>query len=410
MRSHIKNLSYSQIISSLFVLLAFCIPISKAVTSISIVLLFLIWCIEGQWEKKYLIIKENKLMHVIFLLILLSFISTLWSPSFHYALSFNFRKYWYFLIFPVILTSFDIKYAKYVINGFLFGMLISEMVSYGIYFGLWSVNHKLPSDPSPFMDHTAYSTYLAVTLILIAVKFYYSSSNKWKIFYSLYFLTAMSNLFINGGRTGQVGFIVTVLVLAVVYFKSLKGIFLAFAFLIVTLIGAYNISPNFHNRVDQLRSGVSAAYHQKDYNGSLSRRYALWRIGTDVFLTHPLLGVGIKGDMQLRNVYCTRYGFPAGFFKGYLDYHNTFVQYAVQLGIVGLVTFMAIFYILATLKFQTKEYRIIAVAFTTIFVCHSFTGFSFALMNPVTLFCVFAPLLNTVSYRQCLSKPFLQTN
>ncbi len=408
--SHIKNLPYSQIISYLFVLLAFSIPISKALTSISLVLLFLVWCIEGQWEKKYLIIKQNVLIRVIFLLILLSFISTLWSPSFHYALSFNFRKYWYFLIFPVILTSFDIKYAKYVINGFLSGMFISEMISYGIYFGLWSVNHKLPSDPSPFMDHTAYSTYLAVTLILIAVKFYQSSSNKWKIFYSLYFLTAMSNLFINGGRTGQVGFIVTVVVLAIIYFKSLKSIFLAFAFLIVTLIGAYSISPNFHNRADQLRSDVDAGYYQKDYNGSLSRRYALWRIGTDIFLTHPLLGVGIKGDMQLRNVYCTRYGFPKDFFKGYLDYHNTFVQYAVQLGILGLIAFIAILYIVATLNFKTKEYKIIATAFISIFVCHSFTGFSFGLMNPVTLFCVFVPLLNTISYRQCLSKPFSQIN
>jgi len=206
-------------------------------------------------------------------------------------------------------------------------MLISELTSYGIYFGLWSVNNKPPSNPSPFMDHTSYSTYLAVTLILIAVKFYQSSSKKWKIFYSLYFFTAMSNLFINGGRTGQVGFVTAVIVLAIVYFKSLKNILLAFAFVSVTLIGAYNISPNFHNRIDQLHSDVDAGYYKKDYNGSLSRRYALWRIGTDIFLTHPLLGVGIKGDMQLRNIYCTRYGFPKGFFKGYLDYHNTFVQY-----------------------------------------------------------------------------------
>lgn len=396
-------IDYNKYINYFFIGFAFSIPISKALTSTFIALLIITWILEGSFKDKFSIIKHNKLTLSIYLLITFSFISIFWSYNLSYSLEFNIGKYWHFLIVPIILTSFNKHYIKYVINAFLISMFISEIVSYGIFFELWSYDNKPPSDPSPFMDHTIYSTFLAFTLILIISKLYKEKDLKWKVFYTIYFLTALSNLFINGGRTGQVGFLATILIISLIfYLHSYKTVIASIVFVILTLTTAYNFSPNFHDRVNQLEKDIEKGYYQENYNGSMSRRYALWRIGANIFLDSPIYGHGIMGDIDLRNKYLEEYNFKVDTFKGYLDYHNAFVQYAVQLGILGLLFYVFIFISLFTLKFKQKEHKILAVSFSTIFLSHSAVGFAFGLMDPAMLFCVFASLFNAISYRDSL--------
>ena len=298
-----------------------------------------------------------------------------------------------------MLTSFNAKYIKYVLNAFLLSMLISEIVSYGIFFEIWTYNNVPSSDPSPFMNHTDYSTFLSFALIIILTKLATISDLKWRIFYMLYFITGLSNLFINGGRTGQVTFLFTITVMAVFYFKlSLKYVAALFLTLVTVLTLAYNISPNFNKRANDLKNGMTNMYVNHDYSGGLAARFALWQVGTATFLDNPIIGTGIGGETEKLDEYAAKYKFKH--LESYTDYHNTFIQYGVQLGIIGFLIPLIVFYLLFTLKFENRQYKTLTIAFSIIYMMHAMGGFSFHILDSLVFLCTFAALFNAISYQE----------
>jgi len=223
----------------------------------------------------------------------------------------------------------------------------------------------------------------------------------WRVLYSLYFITGLTNLFINGGRTGQVTFLFTLFVLAVFHLKlSLKKLLGLFVTLVTVLLLAYNFSPNFHDRIGQLQTDMSNMYEKNEFTGSLSIRFALWRVGLDVFIDNPILGTGIGGETANIKEYALAHNF--NHLEKFTDYHNSFIQYAVQLGIIGLLIPIFIFYQLFTLKFQTEQYKLLSTAFTTIFILHAMGGFSFHILDSLAFLCTFAALFNAISFKEKL--------
>jgi O-antigen ligase len=240
---------------------------------------------------------------------------------------------------------------------------------------------------------------LAFALIIIITKLFTVKDFKWKFFYVIYFLTGLSNLFINGGRTGQVALLFSIFAMSLLYFRNSYKILISSVITIVaTLLFAYNFSPNFHERVSQLETDISNMYVHNDFHGSVATRIALWIVGTESFLDNPLLGSGIGGEMINVPLHSEKYGFDHT--SDYSDFHNTFIQYAVQLGIFGLLVPILVFYTLFTLKFQTRQYQLLATSFGIIFLLHSMGGFTFHIMNPLVLLCTFATLFNAISYRE----------
>jgi len=397
--SSLKNRDFNKWTNYFFIAFAFSIPISKALISLFSILIIITWLLEGDFKNRFQIIKKDRLSLIFLFLIFFSILSLMWSPNLSYAIHFIAIKYWHFLVIPIMLTSFNTKYIKYVLNAFLLSMLISEIVSYGIFFEIWTYNNVPSNDPSPFMNHTDYSTFLSFALILILTKLATINDLKWRVFYILYFITGLSNLFINGGRTGQVTFLFTVTVMAIFYFKlSWKYIVSLILTLSTILTLAYNISPNFHSRVNDLKTGMTNMYENHDYSGGLAIRFALWQVGTATFLDHPLLGTGIGGETTKTNEYSEKLGFIN--LESYTDYHNTFIQYGVQLGIVGLLIPMIVFYLLFTLKFKNREYKTLTIAFSTIFMLHAMGGFSFHILDSLVFLCTFAALFNAISYQE----------
>ena len=199
MNNYFKNINisrtfYNNYINYFIILYAFCLPISRAGISLSIVLIFLFWILEADFKRKYFEIKNNYFILAIFIFILYSFIAVLWSSDKIFALEYV-KKYYHFLIIPIIFTSLKKEYIDKVFSAFLLGMLISEITSYGIFFELWIKEGVSPNDPSPFMDHSNYSTYLAFTVFILMYKIIYTDDFKWKIAYSIFFLFSTSNLF-----------------------------------------------------------------------------------------------------------------------------------------------------------------------------------------------------------------------
>ena len=395
-----KNIVLYKWINYFILLYAFCLPISRAGVSLSIVLIFLFWILEADFKRKYFEIKNNYFILAIFIFILYSFIAVLWSSDKIFALEYV-KKYYHFLIIPIIFTSLKKEYIDKVFSTFLLGMLISEITSYGIFFELWTKEGISPNDPSPFMDHSNYSTYLAFTVFILMHKIIHTDDLKWKLAYSIFFLFSTSNLFLNGGRTGQFSFLITLCVIGFLNFKNkLKAVVLFISLGTTIFVSAYNLSPVFKDRFDYFLHDVEVMINEKDFSNSFSLRVALWISGLEASKHNLIFGSGIGDERENANYILQKFNISNDNFKqeteNSIDFHNMYVQYTVQLGIVGLIIILLIFYLLFKLDIRDKVYRNLLIIFLILYFCHSMLGNSFHINQSMVLFVLFSSIFITI--------------
>lgn len=306
------------------------------------------------------------------------------------------------MIIPIIYTSVDKKYVTHIFSAFLLGMLISEIVSYGIFFEIWSKEGISPNDPSPFMDHTNYSIYLAFTAFILMHRIFYSNEFKWKIIYGAYFLLSSSNLFFKRWKNGT-GCFFSIFFYCRLYEYKNKFAASATALLAIILIFflAYNSSPIFKKRANYTYNDINRMITQDDFSGAFTQRVSLWILGSHQFMDNFLTGTGIGDEASGVDKYIESYNFEenGAVRKGekYLDFHNAFIQYGVQLGIFGFILFVMIFYTLIKQKFTTPMYKNLNILFVSLFVFLSMMGLSMHIMASMTFFALFSALFLSIS-------------
>lgn len=129
----LKNISANQAINYLFVLYALAVPISKALIIFTTILMAIIWFFSDNLKQKLNFLKFNTTLLFLLAFVVVSIFSLLWSSDPLGGLVYI-RKYWYFLIIPIVATTIEKKYLEFAISAFLVGMFISELLSYAIFF------------------------------------------------------------------------------------------------------------------------------------------------------------------------------------------------------------------------------------------------------------------------------------
>jgi len=363
----LKNITLNSYINYLFVLYAFLVPMSRAGISILTALLLVLWLFSDNFKDKIEFLKSNRVVMYLFAFIAFSILSLLWSDNLSSGI-YYIRKYWYYLTIPVIATTIEKRFLAYGVSAFLSGMLISEIISYGIIFGFWTFMHGTPDFPTPFMSHIQYSMFLAFTSLLLLNRFFYESRVKYKIFYLLYFLTVTANLFLNAGRTGQVAFLISIFIVA---FLNIKNRLLAFTTILIFVVSifymAYNISSVFKARIDVGINDITSIIEQGEYCNSIGLRIGVWRVGSEIFLDNPILGTGATDKMNKLAEYITKNHPDMECVKHMPSYHNYYVQTAVRQGIIGLFLYLMIFYTLLRLNTKNREYFNMVIIFVSIY-------------------------------------------
>jgi len=372
----LKNiLNYSKIINYLLVVFAFIFPISIAAANFIIVLLIIVWILEGNFKKKFEKLKKNKLIIMLILLWIVLIISSLLSNSFSYAffvrhslhniLIFYLEYFGFYLLFFIVFyTSIKKEYTEKIISAFLFGMLFSELVSYSIYFNLINVHYfkikgliyknAFPWDPSPFMHHSFYTIFLAIAILLIFDNLF-RIKNKILIFFSIIFLlSAVTNLFLNGGRLGQVAFLVAFLVYIFFKFKKIKLFLLGIFSVILIVFIAFKFSPVFKYRVNLAQSNIEKVIKHNNFDTSWGKRigadFISFKILTDNYKNF-IFGLG-AGDAKKEYYHFAKIKYPKIYrqINNLIHVHNQFFQLWIDGGIFAFILMILYFVFLYKLS------------------------------------------------------------
>lgn len=373
----LQHLTVTDLINYLLVLFSFTFPLSSKKSTIVILLLTILWFIEGNWKKKFKILIGSKPFLLYFAFIIFIGLSLIWSSTVyggfdkHYPMNglVAYIKMYlqYFMLVPIMMTSMKVTYIKYVISAFLSAMFISELASWGLYLGWIDIKGRISGDPSPFMHHSLYSVFLAVTIFILLAEFEKAKSVLLKISMLVFLVSALVNLFLNGGRLGQLAFFIALMVYIFMKFRvTFKSIVLALATVSMIFAIAYQVSPIFQKRVNQSIHSLEKISQGNFHSSWGSRVYALI-IAKDIVLENPVLGVGI-GAAKVEFIKRTKEYPHGGLVKGFWHLHNQYMQILVETGILGLVLFILFIYSLFQISVEKNFYILLCSILVTYLV------------------------------------------
>ena len=381
----IKNISKFDYINYLILLYAFTLSFPSEIKRVVAILMIILWLTD---RTKYDFKLPKTSIFLLFgIFIAYSSLSYFWSDvslkeAFDYI-----KRYWYYLPIFIIFKYQKKEYFEYAISLFFLGMLISEILSYGNFFNLWQVGLGTVDDPIIFMQHTLYSIFLSITSIFLLIKIIYEKNKNMKFFYTIFFSTVTVNLLINSGRTGYFTLSITILIMILSIYKiNIKIICSTILLICSILFCAYNLSPNFYNRIQAINNDMIEIYNS-NYNSSIGARIGLWIVAKEILNKNPLIGAGVANNINKKNIYISSNNLDnLNYAKTLVHFHNNFLEILTQFGIIGFSIFLYMIVAISRIKIENPTIRILKISTISIFVLGSFTDMLFYLNDTMCLF------------------------
>ncbi len=354
---------------------AFTLPLSRTAVSFFILALPIVFILEGNFKSKFERIWNNKPLQAILLFLGFNLLSMLWTENYSDAQNVV-RLYGYWLVIFTLALSIHKNDIQKIITFFLYGMLLSELIAYGVFFELWSFKHATINNPSPFMFWIDYSVFTAFTSILLLSRLFSNNYlKKEKILMFLFFLSTTGNLFLGLGRTGQVALIVAIIVMIILYLKiNFKSILIALALILSIYSAGFIVSDTFKTRVNSAVLDIENIKNN-NYDSSWGIRVVYWMITYDILKENPLFGVGIGDYEQTIKVFLEKRSYPISEitqnFISKNHAHNQFLMVTIQTGLIGLLLMLNVIYQLYTMKINDDALKKLSLLFLTVYFVSS---------------------------------------
>jgi len=264
----------------------------------------------------------------------------------------------YFLIYFLIL---DLVKKKQEVK-----TILSLMVLSGIITVISALNQQIEGTPLRSMGYISetgeksyrlisafgffsndYGAYLQIIMsILINVYFYVQRKRRKYILFLM--LPTLYTLFFTFSRSATLGIIVMIIFLAFIRKDHGKTIFISS--LAVILVSFLILNPVFKRwKTDSfVRKGGKLVLIK-----NISERFAQWEAGIEEFKEHPLIGKGFH-TYHFREV---NFESTYGILKYIGHAHNVYLRLAIESGILGLASFIALIYLVYKYGFQLLKYR-----------------------------------------------------
>ena len=390
MMKKLLSLNNTQIFYYSAIAFAFTLPLSHAAVSFFIFWFVLLFLARKDFKTSWDSIKANRALMAMGAFIAFMFTSILWSSDTHDALH-QIRLYSYWIIIPILAISLKKEWLPNIITAFLAGMFVSEIIAYGIFFEWWTFKNSTPDYPSPFMFHIHYSIFLATTAIILLSRIL-SNRYIWqtKLPMLIFFFTSTGNLMFSTGRTGQLAFLVAIMVSVILHYRLTLKSFLIFTVLsIVLFFGAYSTIDLFQKRLDAGINDVRE-FKKGNFDTSWGLRAAFWIVTYDIIREHPLIGAGI-GDYKpaaIEVLAKDNHNFSPEtiqFCQSH-DFHNQYLMIIAQGGLVAFALMLWMFIELFKVKIKEPELKEFNVLGVTVFVVSAISESLWTLQFPIILF------------------------
>ena len=328
-----------------FVLFAFAIPFSVALTNILIVLFTFLWIVEGRFIEKLNKIKSTYWIRSLILIAALYLIGLL-NGDFHsdsiYAIK---RVLLLFFFIPIYTSDISLKNCNRAIHVFLVTNFFAALAAISINFEFIQPFFS-DASISAFLKYNYHNILLSFSSIL-SLYLFVRSNHKYSVIYLLLIIIFTISIFTEAGRAGQLTFNIFFLLYAIFLLKKkLKFSIIIALFLIVTNFLSYSNSPIFKHRVDHLTHIVKNDGQKKNKKSKEKDiRYLFTKSGLELVMKKPLFGYGTGSFSEVfKNHTNTSYDL-----NKHKTPHNNYLYILFELGVLGLLAFLSLFY------FQIKE-------------------------------------------------------
>lgn len=382
----IKNTSRIDYINYLILIYAFTLSFPSEIKRVVAILMIILW-ITDRTKYDFKLPKTN-LFLLFWIFIGYSLLSYFWSDvSFYEALKYI-RRYWYYLPIFIIFKYLKREYFEYTISFFLLGMLISEILSYGNYFSLWTIGLGESSNPTVFIHHTTNSIFLAIVSIFLLSKIFTEESKTKKIMYLIFFITVTINLLVNSGRTGYFSFFITIVISTIFIYKlKIQYIIASLFSLVLLFLLAYTFSTNFNSRLQLMKDDINQIILNENYNTSIGARIGFWIIAKDILEKDLLLGTGIANQINIKNQIIDKNKTSDFEYVRKLEhFHNNYLEVLTQYGLVGFILFLLIIIEIFKIKVKSFSINLLKISALTIYLLGCFTDLLFYLKDSMIFF------------------------
>ncbi len=372
MKIYQENLTFKQNIpnlnSYLIMLLGFSLPISISISTIILALILLFWLFEGNFLYKYKILTKNQIIYPFLAFFAVQVIGLLWTQNMKWGIHIV-GKEWRILIPLILITIVKKEHIRYYIFSFLIAMSISELISYSIWFKIIPpFKSATIYDPTPFMSHISYSPFLAFSIFILSyiLLFKKKSSNLFeKILSTLFIITMSINIFITGGRAGQIAYFTMLALIIFIYFKKniIKALLIVAILIPIVFAIAYNSSKIFSDRVNLAQTNIVSFDTSK--STSVGLRLAFLFNSLEIIKKNPIFGVG-TGDFPNEYKKINKKNTPNLIVPAHP--HNMYILELVQTGIFGLVALLSIFYMQIKIALKEEEFAPLKLALPIMFL------------------------------------------
>ncbi|BAF72892.1 conserved hypothetical protein [Sulfurovum sp. NBC37-1] len=372
MKDLINRIDFEQTYHYLLLAFAFTLPLSRATNSLSVALLILLVFLQGHYKQQIARLKHSHFAIAILAFISFTVLSLLWTHNMKIGLNGKILYLYWIAIFAIALNVKKDNIPS-VITAFVLGMVVSEVLSYGMFFELWTIKGHGKEYPSPFMMHIDYSIFLAFTAIILLNRILSKRyTPKEKIALLFFFITITGNLFINEGRTGQLAFLVGIFATVFIHYRiNFRSIIAALVLIVVIFTGAYTLSDKFQTRVQAAQHDITKI-EKGQFTSSWGMRVAMYIVAADIIKDHPLIGVGVGDfrDAATEALKKNNHNFNkkvVQFIPKY-HFHSQYLNVLVQNGFIGFFLLLMVFYQFTRLSISDPELKELSLLIVIMFL------------------------------------------
>ena len=323
--------------------LGFSIPVSVALDNILLALILASWIASGGYREKLDLMLHNRVAVAAFALFCLFAAGLIHSSANPGDGLGTLGKYLDLAFVPVFVSVFrDERMRHYAWLAFAFALALTLILSYLTWAGLITNNLSViggHANPVVFKQYLTQSVMMAFGAFLFAQLARTAQSAQHRYGWSALATLAVVNVAVmNQGRTGQLILIALALyfVHSVWRWRGTLGAAVAIIIVMSALaIGNTGISNRFAQAYDEWKNWQPAQAAQT----SIGFRLEFYRNSLEIVREHPLVGTGTG---SFRKVYADHVAGTAR--AATANPHNEYLSITVQLGVVGLLMMLYVFY------------------------------------------------------------------